>query len=56
MAILLARAGTASHREIGDALHRSINTVEAYNKRLYRKLGVVTRPDAVSTARRFGLI
>jgi LuxR family maltose regulon positive regulatory protein len=34
----------------------SINTVKAYNKSLYRKLGVTSRQDAVAAARALGLI
>jgi hypothetical protein len=38
------------------ALFLSINTVKAYNKSLYRKLGVASRQDAVVVARGAGLI
>jgi LuxR family transcriptional regulator, maltose regulon positive regulatory protein len=48
--------GSASQREIGAALFLSINTVKAYNKSLYRKLGVASRQDAVTAARGVGLI
>ena len=34
----------------------SLNTIKAYNKALYRKLGVSSRPDAVVVARQLGLI
>jgi LuxR family transcriptional regulator, maltose regulon positive regulatory protein len=33
-----------------------VNTVKAYNKSLYRKLGVTSRHEAVGAARRLGLI
>jgi LuxR family transcriptional regulator, maltose regulon positive regulatory protein len=56
MSILRALAGTATQREIGAALFLSINTVKAYNRGLYRKLGVTSRQEAVHTARRLGLI
>ena len=56
LSILRALAGTATQREIGAALYLSVNTVKAYNKSLYRKLGVASRPDAVAVARRLGLI
>jgi LuxR family maltose regulon positive regulatory protein len=56
LSILRALQGSASQREIGAALFLSINTVKAYNKSLYRKLGVASRPDAVAVARGLGLI
>ena len=56
MSILRMLPGTASQREIGAALFLSINTVKAYNKSLYRKLGAASRSEAVSTARQLGLI
>ena len=52
MSILRMLPGSASQREIGAALFLSINTVKAYNKSLYRKLGAASRHEAVSTARR----
>jgi LuxR family maltose regulon positive regulatory protein len=56
LSILRALQGTATQREIGAALFLSINTVKAYNKSLYRKLGVASRHDAVAAARSLGLI
>lgn len=56
LSILRALQGTATQREIGAALFLSINTVKAYTKSLYRKLGVASRRDAVTTARELGLI
>jgi LuxR family maltose regulon positive regulatory protein len=56
LSILRILPGQASQREIGAALFLSINTVKAYNKSLYRKLGVSSRQDAVATARGLGLI
>jgi LuxR family maltose regulon positive regulatory protein len=37
-------------------MYLSINTVKGYTKSLYRKLGVVTRTDAVRRAHELGLI
>ena len=54
--MLRALSGDATQREIGAALFLSINTVKGYTKSLYRKLGVVTRADAVREARAHGLI
>ena len=56
MSILRLLPGSATQREIGAALYLSINTVKAYNKSLYRKLGVGGRQDAVRVARQLGLI
>ncbi|MFJ1733030.1 LuxR C-terminal-related transcriptional regulator [Streptomyces sp. NPDC088254] len=56
LSILRALQGPATQREIGAALFLSINTVKAYNKSLYRKLGVASRHDAVAAARDLGLI
>jgi LuxR family maltose regulon positive regulatory protein len=56
LAILRALRGPLSAREIGDELHLSINTVKGYTKSLYRKLGVVTRVQAVRHGHDLGLI
>jgi LuxR family maltose regulon positive regulatory protein len=55
-AILHALRGSSTQREIATALFLSINTVKGYTKSLYRKLGVVTRREAVEQARTLGLI
>jgi DNA-binding NarL/FixJ family response regulator len=56
LSILRALQGPATQREIGAALFLSINTIKAYNKSLYRKLGVASRHDAIAAARGLGLI
>ncbi len=56
LSILRTLQGNMTQREIGAALFLSVNTVKAYNKSLYRKLGVASRQDAVSVARQLGLI
>lgn len=56
LSILRLLPGSATQREIGRAMFLSVNTVKAYNKSLYRKLGVASRPDAVAAARELGLI
>ncbi|GLY95156.1 LuxR C-terminal-related transcriptional regulator [Actinoplanes sp. NBRC 103695] len=56
LSVLRALQGNASQREIGAALFLSINTVKAYTKSLYRKLGVASRQDAVTAGRSHGLI
>jgi LuxR family maltose regulon positive regulatory protein len=56
LAILRALRGPLSAREIGAEMYLSINTVKGYTKSLYRKLGVVTRADAVRRGHELGLI
>jgi LuxR family maltose regulon positive regulatory protein len=56
LSILRMLPGSASQREIGQAMFLSVNTVKAYNKSLYRKLGVPSRQEAVVVARDLGLI
>jgi LuxR family maltose regulon positive regulatory protein len=54
--VLRALTSDATQREIGAAMFLSVNTVKGYTKILYRKLGVVTRQDAVRQGRALGLI
>jgi len=54
--VLRALSGDATQREIGAELYLSINTIKGYTKVLYRKLGVVSRQDAVRQARALGLL
>jgi LuxR family maltose regulon positive regulatory protein len=56
LAILRALRGPLTAREIGAEMYLSVNTVKGYTKSLYRKLGVVTRADAVSRGHHLGLI
>jgi LuxR family maltose regulon positive regulatory protein len=56
LSVLRALGGPASQREIADSLFLSVNTVKGYAKSLYRKLGVVTRAEAVERGRLLGLI
>ena len=56
LAILRALRGPLTAREIGGELYLSVNTVKGYAKSLYRKLGVVSRPDAVRRGQELGLI
>jgi LuxR family maltose regulon positive regulatory protein len=56
LSVLRTLPGSATQREIGAALTLSINTVKAYKKSLYRKLGVASRQEAVAVARDLGLI
>ncbi len=45
-----------SNREIAEATHRSINTIEAQVKSLYRKLAVKSRTQAIREAMNQGLL
>jgi LuxR family maltose regulon positive regulatory protein len=45
-----------SAREIGDELGISRDTVKTHIKRIYQKLGVSSRPEAVSRGRELGLL
>jgi LuxR family maltose regulon positive regulatory protein len=56
LSILRALRGPLTARQIGSELYLSINTVKGYMKSLYRKLGVVTRDDAVRRGQELGLI
>jgi LuxR family maltose regulon positive regulatory protein len=56
LAVLRLLATDLTQREIGDALYVSFNTVKTHVKSIFRKLGVATRPDAVSRARELRLL
>ena len=47
VAVLRLLGGTLSLREIGQELFVSANTIKTHAQRIYRKLGVTTRHDAV---------
>ncbi len=55
ISVLRALRGPLSQREIGTALHLSVNTVKGYTKSLYRKLDVGSRGEAVERGRALGL-
>jgi len=42
--------------EIGAALYVSVNTIKAHTRSIYRKMGVTRRRQAVSEARRIGIL
>lgn len=54
--VLRLLATRSSFREIAQALYVSLNTVKTHVSRVYMKLGVGTRQDAVTAARRAGLL
>jgi DNA-binding CsgD family transcriptional regulator len=54
--ILAAIAAGLSNREIGAQLHVSENTVKTHSSRIFGKLGVQRRVQAVQTARKLGLL
>ena len=56
LAVLRLLATDLTQREIGEALFVSFNTVKTHVKSIFRKLGVATRPDAVSRARELRLL
>jgi LuxR family maltose regulon positive regulatory protein len=56
LAVLRLLATDLTQREIGEALYVSFNTVKTHIKSIFRKLGVATRPDAVSRARELRLL
>ncbi len=52
--VLRLLASSLSQRDIGRELYLSQNTVKSHTRSLYRKLGVVTRAEAVAAARARG--
>jgi LuxR family transcriptional regulator, maltose regulon positive regulatory protein len=56
LAVLRLLATDLSQREIGNELFLSMNTVKTHTRKLYGKLGVSTREEAVRRANTLGLI
>ncbi len=56
LAILSLIAEGLSNREIAQKLHLSLETIKWYNKQIFAKLGVNSRTQAISAARRLALI
>jgi LuxR family transcriptional regulator, maltose regulon positive regulatory protein len=56
LAVLRFLPSHMTNQEIAEALFLSINTVKTHLRSVYRKLGVTTRRQAISTAGRLGLI
>jgi LuxR family maltose regulon positive regulatory protein len=56
LSLLIALQRPLTQREIGNELFLSLNTIKGYTKNLYRKLGVVSRAEAVERGRELGLI
>jgi LuxR family maltose regulon positive regulatory protein len=55
-AVLRALAGPEGLAEVAASLYMSTNTLKTHTRRIYRKLGVSNRPEAVEHARRHGLV
>jgi LuxR family maltose regulon positive regulatory protein len=55
LTVLSALASPLPLREVADQLFVSTNTLKSHVRRIYRKLGVASRADAVTVARRLGL-
>jgi DNA-binding NarL/FixJ family response regulator len=56
LAVLRFLPSHMTNQEIAEALFLSINTVKTHLRSVYRKLGVRTRRQAISTADRLGLL
>jgi LuxR family transcriptional regulator, maltose regulon positive regulatory protein len=56
LAVLQLLPTRLSTREIGDQLHVSVNTIRSQVQSIYRKLEVTGRTEAVTQARRLGLV
>jgi len=54
--VLRLLAGSLSQREIAASLHMSPNTLKTHTRRIFRKLGVSTRAEAVRRAREADLL
>jgi LuxR family maltose regulon positive regulatory protein len=56
LAVLSLFEGELSHRQIGENLYISLNTVKTHIRSIYRKLGVSSRQEALQRAREHSLI
>ncbi len=56
LAVLRFLPSHMTNQEIAESLFLSINTVKTHLRSVYRKLGVTTRRQAISTAGRLGLL
>lgn len=56
LAVLRLLATDLSQRAIGRRLFLSVNTIKTHSRKIYRKLGVASRGDAVARADALGLI
>jgi LuxR family maltose regulon positive regulatory protein len=56
LAVLRLLASKLSQREIAGELYVSFNTVKTHTRAIFRKLGVVSRAEAVKRARELGLL
>jgi LuxR family maltose regulon positive regulatory protein len=56
LAVLRFLPSHMTNQEIAESLFLSINTVKTHLRSVYRKLGVTTRRQAISTADRLGLL
>jgi LuxR family maltose regulon positive regulatory protein len=56
LAVLRLFDGDLSHRQMGQSLYVSVNTVKTHVKSIYRKLGVSSRDGALERARERALI
>ncbi|MFN2324212.1 MAG: response regulator transcription factor, partial [Trueperaceae bacterium] len=45
-----------SNREIGDRLYRAVDTVKGHGRKIFEKLEVRSRTEAVARARELGLL
>ena len=56
LAVLRCLATSLSRREIGARLYISLNTVKTHTRELYRKLGAISREEALARAEALGLL
>jgi LuxR family maltose regulon positive regulatory protein len=56
LAVLRLFDGELSHRQIGENLYVSLNTVKTHVRSIYRKLGVSSREEALERARKRALM
>ena len=56
LAVLRLFDGELSHRQLGESLFVSINTIKTHVRSIYRKLGVSSRDEALEIARESGIV